>query len=650
MHEEFNLNRSKKAPSLNVAIIGLTQSPELLHDLDGSSAEVVAVADFDLRHDALREAQRRGLFVSQDYTAIMERPNLDLIVNLIPDKTVEAIIQQLKPDRTQVIHAATASFLRAFCQESAIRRDLAETIGDVTRWLSGFLDPLGLTTRVLQRALDLAPAVAVGVWVRQGESFVLFRGLHLPAPSQGYRPAIGLPGPFVRLAEERAPLWIRDVRPPYLEGDHEPFEKSGFTSFLLLPMFRELELQGVMGLFQDRVVPFPKEILLLFQTLAELLAQVVQREGAIYGGRDAIIRDEMTGLYNQVHFLDRLKVEMKRAMRRESPLSLLYVTVRPEQAEEHEDQGMTRPFIRALAADLMASIRNVDLPARYKSDDFVVILPDTSPTEALSIAGRLMERLAAVRPNGIDAHPVRLSIGTASFPDHALQPKELLDNAELAAFLAGREGQNQIRTFPTGRMELNGLTPEAIIRKHPVLAEVFQVLSAQGNRDRSTFEHAQEVARYASLLAREMGLPPHEVTEVGIAGWLHDLGKLTLPGLNGGLPDRLSNLPALSSKIHPTIGAYILKNLIRSPAILKAVLYHHTRYDGSGQAPRLHGDGIPVEARILAVADAYHHLTVHAAGSPAAPQRDLFQSLRRQAGQELDPQMVESLIRGVTAG
>jgi putative nucleotidyltransferase with HDIG domain len=311
---------------------------------------------------------------------------------------------------------------------------------------------------------------------------------------------------------------------------------------------------------------------------------------------------------------------------------------------------MIRPYLRALAADLMAAIRNVDVPARYKLNDFAVILPDTTAGEALTIARRLMERLSMARVEGIGERAVKLSIGAASCPEHAIQPKELLDNAELAAFLASREGHNQIRLFPTGRMELNGLTPEAITHKHPMLSEVFQVLAAQGKRDQFTFVHAQEVARYASLVARELGFSLHRVTEIGIAGWLHDLGKMALPGVNGNLERHLSILPALSLKIHPTIGAYILKNLIRSPAILKAVLYHHTHFDGTGQPSQLRGEGIPVEARILAVADVYHHLVAGPTEGHVSPQRDLFQSLRERAGTQLDPQLVDCLIRGVTTG
>jgi putative nucleotidyltransferase with HDIG domain len=279
-----------------------------------------------------------------------------------------------------------------------------------------------------------------------------------------------------------------------------------------------------------------------------------------------------------------------------------------------------------------------------------VILPDTTSAGALAIADRLMERLSSVPLDGLGGHAVRVSIGVASYPDHALHPKELLDNAELTAFLASRDGHNRIRLFPTRQMDLDGLTPEAITRRYPTLAEVFQVLAAQGAKDHRTFVHAQEVAHYAGLVARELGVSHDEILDIGLAGWLHDVGKMTLPGLNGDIQSRLSQLPALNVKIHPAVGAYILKNLLRSPAILKGVLHHHARFDGLGQPSQLQGTDIPLEARILAVADTYQHLSKGTQVEGAPAQRDVFQSLRRKAGQELDPALVECLIRGVTVG
>ena len=637
------------AHPIRLGIIGLSQCPTLLRELEGTRLQVKAVADFDLRHEAVQEARARGIMVSQDYTELIERPDLDLVLNLIPDKTVEAILHQLKPERTQVLHAATASFLQSFCREAAAKSGLLETLGDLSRMLAGFVDVGAFTSRLLQRLAGICEVPAVGLWTRQEDRFIFFKGVGLPQAAQALHPCLTDPGPFMRLAEEKSPVWVRDTSSMEMGVCRLAFQGSGLRSMLLVPLVGEMEIRGALALFpSDPVLP-DKESVKICSELTGLLGQLLQRAGALTDLRENLIRDDITGLYNDVYFLDRLRAELKRAARHESPVSLLYLTFRPEHAMDYADQMMIRPYLRALAAELAGSIRNVDVAARYKINDFAVILPDTAPSGALIIARRLLERLSTARIDGIGERAVNLSIGAASYPEHASQPKELLDNAELSAFLASREGPNQIRLFPTGRMELDGLTPEAITRNHPVLAEVFDLLVAQAKSDPFVFLHAREVARYAALIANELNLSPQQRTELGIAGWLHDLGKMALPDTNGGIQPRYSRLPVLNLKIHPTIGAYILKNLVRSPAIVRGVLYHHAHFDGSGQPARAQGETIPLEGRILAVADAYHHIVASRAASSTTHPHHVFQALRDKAGRELDPHLVECLIRAITA-
>jgi HD-GYP domain-containing protein (c-di-GMP phosphodiesterase class II) len=221
----------------------------------------------------------------------------------------------------------------------------------------------------------------------------------------------------------------------------------------------------------------------------------------------------------------------------------------------------------------------------------------------------------------------------------------LLDNAELAAFLAGRDEGNRIRVFPSGRAELEGLSPEKIVQQYPVLAEFLEALLAQGQ---NAYRHAQGTAYYASLTGRELGLSQKAIQGLALAGWLHDIGKLPVPEMQGRLPKKLSKLPDLSDKVHPAVGAYILKNIIALPTVLKGIRYHHADYDGQGEPSGLAGKAIPLAARIIAAADAYQNLREKKKGDPSFSRNDLFGQLRRMAGRRLDPEVVESLIRATT--
>jgi diguanylate cyclase (GGDEF)-like protein len=648
MAEEASSRRMRKTPSLHVAIIGLSNFPHLLQELRDSSLDIVAVADFNSQHPALQEARKHGIFVSQDYTEILERPDLDLVLNLVPDETVEAIVNQLKPDRALVIGSSVSSLLKGFSDEFLTRRALLDILADVSRLLSGFLDQSALLGRVLQRISHLANSRGAGVWVRRGETFFFLNGFAIPTALRRYNPQLGTEGPLDRLMEERIPFWLRDVASEQFTEGKKAILEAGFRGLFALPIIRDFEVQGALILFQDEPLPIAKNVVQIMQALGDLIAQILRREGVLKGSKDLLIQDELTGLYNEVFFLDRLKAEIRRSNRSESPLSLLFVAVRPEHLADCTEQMIIRPHLRAMAAELLASIRGVDVPARCKQTDLAVILPDTASGGAINVARRLVERFSGVRPEGAENSAVKLSVGVATYPEHGATPKELLDNAELAAFLAIREGHEQIHLSPTGRADLDLIAPEAIIAKYPMLSDLFQVLAAQGDRDKCTFVHSREVARHAFMIARELGLPPQRVLEIGVAGWLHDVGKMTLAGLNGGLQQRLSQLPALNLKLHPTIGAYILKNLLRSPAILKGVLYHHATFDGADDPSSPHGEDIPLEARIVAVANAYQHLQGTAAGETIISRTDLMRDLRKKAGSELDPALVECLIRGIT--
>jgi diguanylate cyclase (GGDEF)-like protein len=568
------------------------------------------------------------------------------VVNLIPDRTVEAIIDQLRPERAHVVHSSVSSFLKAFCAESLTRRALLDLLADVCRYCRGQGDPRDLVTRLLRAAQEIWGFQGAGVWVKRGEAFALFGERDLPDSLRAFGPARGEGGVFDRLLEERAPLWIKDVESEPSLPERSVYLQSGFKSATMVPVLHESDVLGVLCLFRTRPSSSDRGSLRFLQAVADALALVLAREGEGQEARDQPLRDETTGLYNGVYFMDRLRAEMGRASRGESPLSLLYLTVTPREAGGGQPASMDS-CLRAVAGDVLASVRNVDVPARYRKNDLVVILPETTAAGAMSIAGRLLERLSTTVAEGSEQFGVKISMGVASYPEHAAEPKALLTDAELAAFLANREGGRQIQIFPSGPTGLEGLTPEGIVREYPELAEVFHVLDAQGAKDRHTFVHARDVARSVSLMARELGLPVGTIRELGIAAWLHDVGKMTLPGANGEMRDKLLRLPALNMKIHPTVGAFILKNLVRSPAILRGILHHHARFDGAGQPAGLRGEAIPLEARIIAVADAYQHLQADLDKGQGATQRDLFHALRRKAGRELDPQLVECLIRAV---
>ena len=128
-------------------------------------------------------------------------------------------------------------------------------------------------------------------------------------------------------------------------------------------------------------------------------------------------------------------------------------------------------------------------------------------------------------------------------------------------------------------------------------------------KDPYTKGHSTSVSRYSEALARAINLPEDEVERITLGALLHDVGKIGIPENILKKPDRLSDDEWQIMKQHPVIGAD--KVLMPNEALrdlIPIVKYHHEHVDGTGYPEHLKGDEIPLAAKIVAVADAFHAL------------------------------------------
>jgi putative nucleotidyltransferase with HDIG domain len=167
-------------------------------------------------------------------------------------------------------------------------------------------------------------------------------------------------------------------------------------------------------------------------------------------------------------------------------------------------------------------------------------------------------------------------------------------------------------------------------------------------RDHSTAEHARTVGRLARQTAEAIGLDPARVERIAAAGILHDLGKLGIADAILHKPGSLDDAEWREIKRHPEVGARILEHAGMSD-IARWVAQHHERIDGRGYPIGLEAQQIALEARILAVADAYEAMVAdrpYRAGMPAADARD---ELQRCAGTQFDAEVVQAFLLGLGA-
>ncbi len=170
------------------------------------------------------------------------------------------------------------------------------------------------------------------------------------------------------------------------------------------------------------------------------------------------------------------------------------------------------------------------------------------------------------------------------------------------------------------------------------------VIAAMANaieaKDRYTEGHNERVAAFAVALARAAGLSQREQELVRMAGILHDVGKI-------GVPDQVLNKPGVLSEEefrciheHPVHGGRILEPLQSLREVREVVLYHHERFDGRGYPEGLAGEGIPLYARIVAIADSYDAMTSDRPYRAGLTREEALNELLAKAGEMWDPELV----------
>lgn len=169
-------------------------------------------------------------------------------------------------------------------------------------------------------------------------------------------------------------------------------------------------------------------------------------------------------------------------------------------------------------------------------------------------------------------------------------------------------------------------------------------------KDPYTRGHSERVARYSSQVAKEMGLSAEDVRQVRLSALLHDVGKI-------GIDDRILRKPtALTEeefeimKSHPVKGAAIMEAIPQLRDVIPGMKYHHERWEGGGYPDGLAGEEIPLQARIVSVADTFDAMTTTRPYQRAMDIRFVFQRLRDLAGNRFDPSVVEALIHSYEKG
>jgi len=352
---------------------------------------------------------------------------------------------------------------------------------------------------------------------------------------------------------------------------------------------------------------------------------------------DAAVRDTLTGILNRRGFEHALDLEVERAARGGRAVSVLIADLDGLKAL-NVASGRYRgdEVILAFARLAASGSRRIDVVARVGGDQVALVLPDADEHGALLMAERLRR---AVR----DRCGLTVSAGIATFPKHGDCMDSLLIAAEQALAAAKQLGRDRCVIYSSEVAGSLGAAPELAVRATEHLAAVLVLAETMDLRDAGTARHSQTVACYAEMIATELGLGPEHVERIRIAGVLHDIGKVGVSDDILRKPGRLTDAEMDEIRKHTELGARIVAGANLGD-IAEWVLAHHERPDGRGYPIGLTGPEIPLEARILAVADSFEAMTADRVYSAAMPEPEAIAELRAGEGRQFDADVVAAFL------
>ncbi len=382
-------------------------------------------------------------------------------------------------------------------------------------------------------------------------------------------------------------------------------------------------------------------------TAATLLTYLRARVERLLGRlTDAARTDALTGLPNRVALHEAVERELQRATPHGRPLSVVVIDLdRFNRINERHGIAAGDQVLLRVASLLEENTRLMDVVARSGGEEFAVVLPEMDQHSAFLFAEEALEtiRKTFVKPQV----QVTASAGVASFPEHSTDLAGLLSDGDQALRAAKALGRDRAVIYsPEVTSVLGAVTGRRSVESQAHLATVLSLAEALDQRDSGTARHSQTVGKYCEMMAMELGMSEERVQRIRLAGVLHDIGKIGVPDSILCKPGPLTSEEMDQMRRHPELGARILSSR-ELDDVREWILAHHERPDGTGYPRGLTGEEIPIEAAILAVADAYEAMTSDRVYRMAIGEDKARDELERWAGKQFSRDVVAAFLRAL---
>jgi diguanylate cyclase (GGDEF)-like protein len=444
---------------------------------------------------------------------------------------------------------------------------------------------------------------------------------------------------------------------PAANGDLEGVDLPPTVLREYLPLRRGDQTLLVMAIWRDagpilaQLDDLRRDVVAVILTAALIAAAVLYlvfrtAQSTITRQTAALIRstrlDALTESLNHGAIVGQLAADIERARATGTPLGVALLDIDNFRLLNDNHGHRAGDDVLLVVAEAIEAHQTLDVVmGRYGPDEFLVVAGQAALADLEPTVDRIRTALADrnLQFESTERLPITLSAGICTFPEHGESVTELLSAVAATLQEAKASGGDSVVVAGTERSDDQASASTF---------DVFQgLIIAVDTKDRYTKRHCEDVARYGTFIAEQLGLDAAMVSSIRTAGLLHDVGKIGIPDAILRKPGRLTPAEFEVVKQHVALGDMILRDLPDVDRIRAGVRHHHERWDGTGYLEALAGDDIPLIARILAVGDAFSAMTTTRPYRKALDIQEALVRLGDAAGTQLDESLVGVFIRGI---
>ena len=364
-------------------------------------------------------------------------------------------------------------------------------------------------------------------------------------------------------------------------------------------------------------------------------------------------RDPLTSCMNRRSFFELFDKCFAECRANSQPLSAFMVDIDHfKSINDNHGHAVGDEVLKSVASTLESTVRESDIVCRYGGEEFSILLPNTTIGDAANVAEAIRRTLEELVPAGIK---VTASLGVSALCQNPTSPQDLLEHADKCLYVAKRNGRNQVVRWDNVPDDVE-IDESQVSRTEEEQQEIYgefqssipfhavtALISALAYRDQETANHCRRVADLCVAVAEGL-LPMKDCYTLEIAGLLHDIGKIGVPDSILLKPDALTTEEWQQMKLHERIGVELIRTSFSCEPLDEIVSNYRVTHRKRIEENR----NTPVGSRILCVADAYDSMITDKSYRKGLTREEAFQELRKCAGEQFDPAIVEKLIQVIS--